>query len=539
MALTSLKFAIFMALLTTVYFAFCKTKYQWVMLLIGSYVFYFFAGIKIAAFMMLTTLSTYLAGIYIAHINSACREVLREHKTDWDRGKRKDYKESRKKLGKRAMILTLFLNFGILFLIKYYGFFASNINIALGTEYLPSFKFILPLGISFYTFQSMGYLIDVYREEVEAETNLAKFALFVSFFPQIIQGPISKYSQLAHQLYEQHRPEYRNFKYGLELILWGVFKKIVIADRAAIIIGLIKEAITNNNQNGSLIVLLILLYALQLYADFSGGIDVARGVAQLLGIDMIQNFRQPYFASSLTDYWNRWHISLGAWMRQYIFYPIALSGVAAGITKSILKSSIGKTKTGAHIAKVLPGALASLVVFLVVGIWHGAEWKYIFFGLWNGLVIMISILIAPLMVKSNELMHINPDSKSHKRFRIIRTFILVCIGYYFDVANTATEAFSFLKSSIMNQGLTEAILAIKSFDIYTLIDIFILIVMALLMYVVGKLRESNEGTTLREMMGKRPAAVQWMVLFISIMTLLVIGIYGPGYDPQDFVYMQF
>ncbi|MBE6041061.1 MAG: MBOAT family protein [Clostridiales bacterium] len=539
MAFTSLAFACFATILTIVYFAFKDKEYQWVILLIGSYVFYFFTGVRIALFMVFTTVTTYAAGRLIGNNTRRTKAVIKEHKEEWDKKTKKAYRAERDKVSRRIMALTLLANFGILFMLKYYKFLAVNINDLMGGS-LPVFKFILPLGISFYTFQSMGYLIDVYRGDTEDESNLFRFALFVSFFPQIIQGPISAYDQLAHQLYEPHKPEYERFKFGLELILWGLFKKLVIADRASTLIAVIKGTLDDGQPNGTMVTFLILVYALQLYADFSAGIDISRGVAQILGIDMIQNFRQPYFSISLTDYWNRWHISLGAWMRNYIFYPLALSDTAGKITESIGNSSFGKTKAGAHIANVLPGALASLVVFLVVGIWHGAEWKYIWFGIWNGLVIMIAILIAPLMDSANKALHIDPASFRHRVFRIIRTFILVCIGYYFDVAENATQAFLFLRQTVVGQSMSGAVEAVSAnFDKYTLLDCGLLMMMTVLLYIVGILREKCPDVPLRVRIAQRSTLVQWLILFVAIMTLLVLGVYGPGYDPQDFVYMQF
>lgn len=539
MAFTTLAFFCFTSILTILYFALPIRKYQWVILLIGSYVFYFFAGIKIALFMVSTTLTTYGAARLIEGRNLKTKAIIREHKEAWSRKEKKAFREKRKKYGRRIMVATLLFNFGILFMLKYYGFLAVSFNGLLDGGGLPVFKFVLPLGISFYTFQSMGYLIDVYRGDVEAETNAARFALFVSFFPQILQGPISPYDQLAHQLYEPHKAEYKRFKFGLELILWGLFKKLVIADRATAVIAVLREGMDPAAPNGTMVTVVILLFSLQIYADFSAGIDIARGVAQILGIDMIQNFRQPYFSISLTDYWNRWHISLGAWMRNYVFYPLALSDAAGTITRIIGESVFGKSKAGRHIAAVLPGALASLIVFLIIGIWHGAEWKYIWFGIWNGVVIMAAILTAPLLDKLNVALHIDPQSFRHRVFRIIRTFILVCIGYYFDVSDTATQAFLYLRQTFTAQNPAEAVATIAGLTHYQMLDIGLLCIMAVLMFVVGVLRESRPDVPLRERIGQRSALFQWVLLFTFVMTLLILGVYGPGYDPKDFVYMQF
>lgn len=526
MAFTTLVFALFTTILIAVYFFFPVQNYQWVILLIGSYAFYLFAGVKIVLFMVFTTVTTYAAGRLIENNNNKIKSVISEHKETWSKKEKKAFRKIRGRFSREMMILTLLLNFGVLFLLKYSGCFLH-------------FKFVLPLGISFYTFQSMGYLIDVYRRDAEAERNLFRFALFVSFFPQIIQGPISRFDQLAHQLYAPHKIEYKRFKFGLELILWGLFKKLVIADRATSLIATVRETMEPASPNGTLVVIVVLLYALQLYADFSAGIDIARGIAQILGIDMIQNFRQPYFSISLTDYWNRWHISLGAWMRDYIFYPIALSDLAGKVTETISKTSFGKSRVGSHLAGVLPGAVASLLVFLIVGIWHGAGWKYICFGLWNGLVIMTAILIAPVMHRLNIILHLDPDSFRHRVFRIIRTFIIVCVGYYFDVAVSASQAFLYLKQTFIGQNCIQAEAVIMGLRRSALFDGGLLFMTAILLFVVSVLREGQPETPLRERIEKKGAFFQWILLFTCIMTLLVLGIYGPGYNPQDFVYMQF
>lgn len=541
MAFTSLNFALFVSILVFIYFAFPVKRFQWTVLLVASYVFYFFVSIKLSLFIVFTTLSTWFAGLLIGKINEKSKLYIKENKQVWTKEEKKAYKAKISKKNRRIMTITLILNFGILFFLKYYKFAAENINSMFSDSgvTLPIFKIILPLGISFYTFQSMGYIIDVYRGSVEAEKNPFRFALFVSFFPQIIQGPISPYSQLAHQLYEPHSPKYINFKFGLELILWGIFKKLIIADRAWSVITEIKTHSQSAGFNGTVAAMIIILYAVQLYADFSAGIDIARGVARILGIDMIQNFRQPYFSTSLTDYWNRWHISLGAWMRNYLFYPLALSKLANKITRGIKNSKFGETKFGSHLAVVLPGALASLVVFLVVGIWHGAEWKYIWFGIWNGLVIMISIIIKPFMDWLNALLHIKVDSFAHRIFRIIRTLIIVCIGYAFDIAENATTAFHYLGQIISNQQIGWTANFIMSLNGSTILNGFIIFLMSFLLLFVGILREMKPDVSLRVRINRTPTVIQWLILFIAIMSIIILGVYGPGYNPQEFLYAQF
>lgn len=312
MTLTSLSFYLLVLALLVLYYLVPK-RFQWVVLLIGSYAFYAFVCLRYMGFIVITTLTTYFGARGMDAMTAHMEQTVAAHKQDWEREERKAYKKRCKSRRKALMIAILLLNFGILAVLKYYNFFAESMETLFAsvglTVSLGHIGLLLPLGISFYTFQSMGYVLDVYREKVPAERNVGKLALFVSFFPQIIQGPIGVYDQLAHQLYAEHRYSFDNIRYGAELILWGFFKKLVIADRAVGMIHTVAGAYTD--YAGTYVLLAALVYALQLYADFSGGIDISRGVAQMFGITMGENFRRPYFSRTLTEYWHRWHISLG------------------------------------------------------------------------------------------------------------------------------------------------------------------------------------------------------------------------------------
>lgn len=283
----------------------------------------------------------------------------------------------------------------------------------------------------------MGYIVDVYREKTEAQHNPFKLLLFVSFFPQIVQGPISIYDQLANQLFEPHEFNFTRMKYGMELILWGFFKKLIIADRAVIAISTVTA--DYGKYGGTTLTFTILLYALQLYADFSGGIDISRGVAQIFGIDMIDNFKRPYFSKSINEYWRRWHISLGGWLKNYLFYPIAMSNVFLNAGKKIKGTRFGKTAAGTHVSKVLPTSVASLIVFLVVGVWHGASWKYVAFGLWNGLIIMLSILLQPVFDGITDKLHINRKIRSLCFFSFCAPLSL-CLSAMFSTLRPRSSA---------------------------------------------------------------------------------------------------
>lgn len=539
MSYTSFNFIIFVAVTAILYFALPLKKNKWIVLLVASYVFYLFAGYKYVAFILFTTLTTYFVTRWIDKIIKGSRHQLKENKNNWSKEEKKACKEKTKKQKRLIMALALVLNFGILAFLKYFNFFAGSLNDLLGifgiSFSIPMLTLFLPLGISFYTFQSMGYVIDVYREKVVAEKNIAKVALFVSFFPQIIQGPIGFYDQLAHQLYEPHKVDFTRIKYGCELILWGYFKKIVIADRAVIAINTVID--NYYSHNGTTLTFTVLLYALQLYADFSGGIDISRGIAQILGIDMAENFKRPYFSKSINEYWRRWHITLGAWMKEYIFYPLAMSTSFLNASKKMKATRFGKTKAGAYIAKVLPTAFASLIVFLVVGIWHGASWKYVAFGLWNGGVIMLSILMKPLFDSILKRLHINPSNFLWGLFQMLRTFIVVCIGYVFDIAPSFKQAIWTFKMILIGQKMSGFKAQLIELGLGK-INLAILGIGALVILVSSIIQEKT-NKQIRTLVDKKPVILECCIIVVGVIVVAILGIYGPGYDPADFVYMQF
>ena len=532
----SFRFVAFIVITACIYFAFPKKKYQWVVLLAASWVFYLAAGVRYAFYLLFTSLTSYYAALRIDQALSESKAVLKANKETWDREQKKAQKETTARKTHRILALVLVLNFGVLFLLKYIPSILAASGNLFGFSGV-TLRFVLPLGISFYTFQAMGYVIDVCRGDVRAERNFGKYTLFVSFFPQLLQGPISRYDQLAGQLFEEHRADFTRIKYGMELALWGLFKKMVIADHAIAAIRTVTEA--PDAFTGTTLSFTVLLYALQVYADFSGGIDIARAVAQVLGIDMIQNFRQPYFATTLTDYWNRWHISLGAWMKNYIFYPIALSKTANRFTKTVKGSRFGRTKAGAHIAVVLPGTVASLIVFLIVGIWHGAGWRYILYGVWNGGVIMLSILLKPCFEWLNRLLHINTAAFTHRCFQTVRTFLLVCIGNITDLARGGRDCFEWIRRILLEQDFAAGREEIQNGLGLSPREHLLLLLSGLLLFAVGLIHERNPQSTIRGLLDERHFIIRWLLIFSAVAAILVFGAYGPGYSAAEFAYMQF
>lgn len=539
MTYTSFNFLLFTAAVALLYFLLPLKKYRWTVLLAANVFFYAVAGYRYAAFILFTTASTYVAALWIERLAKNSRALLKAKKGEWSRDEKKKHK-SRVDRNKRLILaLALVLNFGILAYLKYFGFFAGSLNSLLGPFGINlSVPVIKVLGISFYTFQSMGYIVDVYREKVTAQRNPLRLLLFVSFFPQIVQGPISAYSQLGNQLFEPHDFDFTRFKHGCELILWGFFKKLIIADKTAIAINTVTAGY--NSYCGTTLTFTILLYALQLYADFSGGIDISRGVAQILGIDMIENFKRPYFSRSISEYWRRWHISLGAWMKDYVFYPIAMSGLFLGVSKKIRGTRFGKCAAGAHIAKVLPTSVASLIVFLLVGIWHGASGKYVAFGVWNGGIIMLSILIQPLFDALAAKLHINRECFAFRLFQMFRTFLVVLVGYVFDVAPTFSQSIRTFVLFFTDWNFALGRSQIASLGV-SLREYIVVLVFTMVLFTASVIQErhAEDGVNIRQLLDAKPFALRWAVLFAGVISIVIFGVYGSGYNAADFVYMQF
>lgn len=538
MTYTTVAFAVFAFFTILIYYLIPNKKYQWVVLLVASFSFYLYNSYRYAFYILCTTITIFLAAKFIEKYAAETKALAKGKKGEFSRSEIKEFKNQRKKKKKLILALVLGLNFGILFMLKYYNFMVGGLFQMLGMpkDQTPFIKLFLPLGISFYTFQATGYLIDVYRGMVKAEKNLFKFALFVSFFPQIVQGPISEFEQLGSQLTAQHKPEWIRFKLGCELILWGMFKKLVIADRATVFIKKCCEDYTN--YNGLVILFTACLYALQLYTDFSGGIDISRGIAKILGIDMVDNFRRPYFSQSLGEYWRRWHITLGAWMKKYVFYSLAMSGAFMKWSNSLKKGGGGNSALRAHLAKTLPSGTAIFIVFMFVGLWHGANSKYVAFGVWNGLILMLAMLMKPVFQHMNEALHIKGELLFWKIFRMFRTFLLVLVGYYFDIADNFSAAIDMMVRSVTDIDVWTSIMQMKDMlpnrdDYYTIVW------SGLLLLICSILQERKDVESPGALVDGKNAVLQWAVIFVGLVLVIIFGSYGPGYDPADFVYMQF
>ena len=513
MAFTSAAFVGLTALAVVLYYALPK-RAQWCVLLLASLTFYLAGGVKSIVWLVLIILITWTAGLLLGRQNA---------KTPAD-------KAEKAAIQRRKKIISTFCAiscFGLLFAMKYWNFTLELLPTALGSH-IPRWDFLVPLGLSFFIFQSMSYVIDVYRNKQKCEKNVLKYALFVSFFPQMVQGPISRYGQLAPQLTAEHSLCWTDIQAGIQLALWGYFKKLVIADRAAILVNnVISETCP---YGGAVIATGIFFYCIQLYCDFSGGIDITRGVARLFGIDMVQNFRRPLFATSLTDYWRRWHITLGSWMRDYVFYPLSLSKPFGKLGKWARKHLEGTP------GKIFATSAATFIVYLIIGIWHGANFRYIAFGLWNGTLITASLLMERRFLAWKSALHINDKSTGWRIFMTVRTALLVFIGRYFTRAPRLTVVFSLLKTTVLHPNFVELPHKILTLGL-TAGDLLIVAAGILSVHAVEFFEE--RGTDVRGWLNARKVSVQVLILLASLLILVFFGIFRSGYISSEFIYGQF
>lgn len=531
MLFTSYAFLGFMILLLIAYYL-LPGKFQWQLLLVFSYWFYFLADFRYLFYILITTATIYWTTVGIDKNREKQGAYLREHKEEMSKEEKKSYKSSQKKICRRLLIACLLLNLGILAVVKYGNFFIANMNGLFSvfdkTSQLSFVNLIMPLGISFYTFQAIGYLIDVYQETVEVEKNPFKLALFISFFPQLMQGPISRYGDLSETLYGEHKFDIRAVNRGLQRVLWGYFKKLVIADRILAAV----STITGNTEaySGAYIFVGMLFYTVELYADFTGGIDITIGIAETLGIVVQENFNRPYFSKSLKEYWRRWHISMCAWFRSYVFYPVSAS-------KALQKfSGFSRKHFGEKVGRRLPVYAASFVVWLATGIWHGASWNFVVWGLANWLVLMISEELEPYYGKFHERYANVGQKKAYKVFQIGRTFLLVCGLNLFDCYSSVVDTLRMM-GSMFTAGNWNILWNGALFDIgLTVVDYGILAGGVILMIIVSLIQRSG---SVREKIALRPFPVKFIAWYGLFLAVFLMGIYGIGYDASQFIYNRF
>ena len=547
MSILSLEF-IALTLATVIVYYIVPLKVRWCVLLAASAVFYAMAGWQSCVWIVLVTAITFFASLlqhrlYRKEKQIAAIEEERYERSQQDEGIRSEENAEAgqtgpeqqqaeslpekgwfsssartKKLRKLVLAATIILPFASMAFVKYYDAFRSWITT------MPALTLIVPLGLSYFTFQSVGYTVDIYRGKYEPARNPLKYLLFTSFYPQLTQGPISPYPQLMPQLERGNRFDPDNFVMGVQLALWGYFKKMVLADRLT----MVTDAISTD-QRGWMILLTVIIYAIRLYADFSGGMDVIRGAAKMMGIDMVENFRRPFFSFSVAEYWRRWHISLGVWFRSYLFYPITTSGFGLKLSK------IGKKLFGKKAGRGLPATVATIIIFFLIGIWHTANGNAVIFGLYFGLVLGIEILLEPLFKKLKKKLHVNDKSVPWKIMNLVRTWILIILPQYFAFTPDPKTAFSLLGATFTNWKMADPGAAFKA--VTTELTWYVAAGAFLIMLVVDIICEKKPD--LNRKLARGPFFVRWPLLLLLILIILIYGCYGAGYDPTAFLYTHF
>lgn len=499
MDITSLGFLLFLGVGLTLFYSFPQ-KWRWKWLIVLSFAFVYAASAIGLIFVVLTSWIIFFAAQKIEMVD-----------------------DKKKKL---VLIVAMALCLSILIFLKYLSglaIFAQEYCMIFGDRITIQSvirKYLLPIGMSYYTLQVISYILDVYWGRIEAEKDYCKVLLFTCYFPQLVQGPISKYNELAPELFKEHNLDWKNIKFGIQLMLWGFFKKMVIADRIGIHVNTIfHEGIT---PYGWTAWIGLVFYGVQLYCDFSGGIDVIRGVSECFGIGLKENFRQPYFSLSLGEFWRRWHISLGTWMKDYVFYPVSMSRWMGKLKKKLKKVTSRKTATRIGMA------IADIIVFGIVGIWHGLGTNFLAWGLYNGIILAISaILVDDYMLMKNKL-HIDDKARYWKILCLVRTLFIVTIGWVFDCTYSASAAGALFIHLFMFSKTDLSVISTSFIDVVVLLGGIILLLS------VDILHEKNKEV--RQIIEKQNYWVQ--VVFWTILIQL-IACFGKIVSAGGFMYANF
>ena len=468
MLFNSYGFLIFFPLVCTVLFIIPK-RFQYIWLLFASYFFYACWNAKYTLLLLFSTGCTWI-----------CVRLMEKTK----------YK-------KPVLAVSLVLTLSVLFVFKY----------------IPKLDLVLPVGISFYTFQAISYAIDAYRNEIEVERNFFKYALFVSFFPQLVAGPIERSRNLLKQVNESHEFNYNRMVDGLLLMLWGYFLKLVIADRAALFV----DAVYSDYENfgGTYLVVASVLFAIQIYCDFAGYSTIAIGAAKVMGFELMENFNHPYLSMSVSEFWRNWHISLTSWFRDYLYIPLG------GNRK-------GKTRKFINI----------IIVFLISGLWHGASLHFVIWGGINGLYQVLGEILLPLRKKCENILKLTRDSWGYKTICGFVTFVLVDVAWVFFRADSIKDSFAIISSMLRMRKNIEVIfdgsLSMETFSSKNF-TVLIIAILILSFSDICKLK----GISIRSEIQKQDFVVRWIIYVVSVMTVLIFGIWGPAFSAGNFIYFQF
>ena len=523
MIFTTLNFLIFLVIVFFIYYLVPK-KFRWIVLLLASIYFYVASSPKYIIYVLISSFITYLGARIITKLDDDNRKNIESKSEEIPKEIKKILKKGLARKKKTVIVITIIGALSMLVVMKYTGFILENIsriyNI-IGFDFKgPAWNIILPIGISFYTFMSIGYAIDVYRGEYPAEKNFFKYFLYISYFPHVLQGPIDSYKDLSEEFNKPKSFNYEETVQGLSRVGIGLIKKMVIADKIAPVVTGVITGI--DGYFGKNIIIAIVLYAIELYADFSGYMDIAIGCSRMLGIKLTENFDSPYFSKSIAEYWRRWHMSLGAWFRDYVYYPLLRSKRAEKIRKYYKESN------NKFLANNMPTVFALSILWILIGFWHGSTWAFILYGMYHGLIIIISTLLSPLYTKFYKRFPKLVKTKIYGFFQICRTFCLVLIGYFLFVTGDLNIAAQMVKNMFLFGKNSISLRAQTTFDFKISLLIGLIIIFAL--DVLGYLK-----IDVYSKIRKLPIVIRWLIYATGIFIIMMLS----SGEPQEFLYFKF
>lgn len=525
MTITSLPFLGFNILAVLLFLIF-PVKYRWISLLISSIAFYWIAlsSKPIIVFIFITSLTTWLAARKMEEMKTALDEELKA--PGLDKAAKKQLKANAQAKRKTVLMAALVGNIGILVVLKLFNYFADAFamlaGIFMGTGGASAVRLIMPLGISYYTFATIGYLLDIYWKRYEAEQNYARFLLFAIYYPHIMQGPISRYPKLGAELKKPElRLRWNNFVVGMESIVLGCFKKLVIADRAGIFVS---ETLKASGMKGGVYLLALVLDAIQIYADFSGYMDIVSGVSKLFDVELEQNFNHPFLAKSVPEFWRRWHMSLGSWFKDYVYYPLTMSRTVKDLNKK------AKNLKSPHLKTVIAVIIPVMVTWLLTGLWHGTGKGYVAWGIYYGTLITISVTFEADVQNILKKLQVNTECFSYRLFQTIKIFCIFMGGRFLGTPMGMAHRLEIFRSirhpielDLLQYGLTQS-------------DFLVLLMGVIVLIAIAAIEVKENIFSWLNRQNKIFCAI---VLYIFMFAVLLLGIYGTTYDSSNFMYQQF